>query len=261
MNPPSLLAFVALLASATMTGVFLRSRRTGRVAVVDVVWSVLVGIVAVGVSLAATGDWALRLATASIGAVWSIRLASHLATRVRHEAEDGRYEAMLRAIGDRAAPLFAFFQMQAVSVVVFALPFVAAASNPHRASVAIPLALGIALVAIVGESVADRQLAAHRTNPAMRGITCRVGLWGWSRHPNYFFEWLHWFAYLPLAYGGPWAAAALVGPVAMGLFLYRVSGIPWVEAQAIRSRGDDYRAYQREVSAFFPLPPRRTVAP
>ncbi|MFP5459930.1 MAG: DUF1295 domain-containing protein, partial [Bacteriovoracia bacterium] len=43
----------------------------------------------------------------------------------------------------------------------------------------------------------------------------------------------------------------------MFAFLYRVSGIPWTEAQSLRSRGEDYAAYQREVSAFFPWPPRR----
>jgi steroid 5-alpha reductase family enzyme len=80
-------------------------------------------------------------------------------------------------------------------------------------------------------------------------------LWAWSRHPNYFFEWLHWFAYLFLAIGSPQFWLSLIGPVVMLAFLYRVSGIPWTEAQALRSRGDDYRRYQNEVSAFFPLPP------
>jgi steroid 5-alpha reductase family enzyme len=48
-----------------------------------------------------------------------------------------------------------------------------------------------------------------------------------------------------------------LGPVLLLAFLFRVSGIPWVEAQAVRSRGEDYRRYQREVSVFFPWPQRR----
>ena len=113
------------------------------------------------------------------------------------------------------------------------------------------------VVAVGGEWLADRQLADFRADPANRGRTCREGLWGWSRHPNYFFEWLHWFAYLWLAVGSHLWWLALIGPVLMLLFLYRVSGIPWTEAQALRSRGEDYVRYQREVSAFLPLPPRR----
>ena len=108
-----------------------------------------------------------------------------------------------------------------------------------------------------GEAVADHQLAKFRQDPANRGQTCRVGLWAWSRHPNYFFEWMHWFAYLVLALGSARWWLALSGPVLMLLFLYRVSGIPWTEAQSLRSRGEDYRRYQREVSAFGPLPPKR----
>jgi steroid 5-alpha reductase family enzyme len=113
------------------------------------------------------------------------------------------------------------------------------------------------LVAVGGEWLADRQLAAFRADPGNRGRTCRAGLWAWSRHPNYFFEWLHWFAYLWLAIGSRLWWLALTGPVVMLLFLYRVSGIPWTEAQSLRSRGEDYARYQREVSAFFPRPPRR----
>ena len=114
------------------------------------------------------------------------------------------------------------------------------------------------LLAVGGESLADRQLAKFRGDPASRGRTCRVGLWAWSRHPNYFFEWLHWFAYALLAVGTPWFWVSLGGPILMFAFLYRVSGIPWTEAQSLRSRGDDYRRYQQEVSAFFPLPPRHS---
>jgi steroid 5-alpha reductase family enzyme len=113
------------------------------------------------------------------------------------------------------------------------------------------------MLAVGGETLADHQLARFRANPGNYGQVCREGLWAWSRHPNYFFEWLHWFTYLLLALGSARWRLALSGPVLMLLFLYRLSGIPWTEAQSLRSRGDAYRRYQREVSAFIPLPPRR----
>ena len=122
-------------------------------------------------------------------------------------------------------------------------------------------ALAIWTVAVGGEALADRQLARWRADPAHRGRTCRAGLWAWSRHPNYFFEWLHWFAWPVLAFPAPHWWLALSGPLLMLLFLNRLSGIPWTEAQALRSRGDDYRRYQDEVSPFLPLPPRRGRRP
>ena len=114
------------------------------------------------------------------------------------------------------------------------------------------------LGAIYGESVSDRQLAAWKADPANRGKTCRQGLWAVSRHPNYFFEWLHWMAYpvLGLALLGTplaaWWPITLLGPVIMLVLLLQFTGIPYTEKQAIRSRGEDYKKYQREVSKFFP---------
>ncbi|MEP6881541.1 MAG: DUF1295 domain-containing protein, partial [Dokdonella sp.] len=109
------------------------------------------------------------------------------------------------------------------------------------------------------EWIADNQLAAHRTDPAMKGKTCRRGFWKYSRHPNYFFEWLHWFAYVFLAVGTGlgWVTASLVGPGLMLSTLVWATGIPYTEAQALRSRGDDYRDYQRTTSVLIPWFPRQ----
>ena len=102
------------------------------------------------------------------------------------------------------------------------------------------MAATVWLVSVGGESLADAQLARFRANPANRGKTCRSGLWRYSRHPNYFFEWLHWFAYVLLAAGSPLHWLAWSGPVVMYVFLRWISGIPWTEQQALRSRGEDY---------------------
>ena len=105
-------------------------------------------------------------------------------------------------------------------------------------------------------SLADRQLSAFKADPANRGRTCRQGLWRWSRHPNYFFEWVHWLAYVPLAWGSSWWPATLLAPAIMLYLVTKVTGIPPTEAQSLRSRGEDYADYQRTTSAFFPWPPR-----
>jgi len=161
--------------------------------------------------------------------------------------------------GDRAqSRFFVFFQLQALVDMIFSLPYLVAMTNPTPGLGVWGLAgVLVWVVAVVGEALADRQLAAFRADPANRGRTCRVGLWRASRHPNYFFEWLHWWSYVLLAVGSPWWALTLVGPALMLFFLFKVTGIPATEAQALASRGEDYRDYQRTTSAFIPWFPRR----
>ncbi len=112
------------------------------------------------------------------------------------------------------------------------------------------------LASVGGEAIADRQLAKFRANPANKGKTCRDGLWRYSRHPNYFFEWLHWFAYVLLAIGSPIAWLAWAGPLVMYVFLRWISGIPYTEAQALRTRGEDYARYQRTTPMLIPWFPK-----
>ena len=147
--------------------------------------------------------------------------------------------------------------LHAVLIALFALPFLAVAANPVEGWSAWLLA-GIAtwLGSVGGEAMADRQLARFRADPGNRGKTCRAGLWRYSRHPNYFFEWLHWFAYVLLAVGSPIAWLAWSGPVVMYVFLRWISGIPWTEQQALRSRGEDYARYQRSTPMLIPWFPK-----
>ena len=130
--------------------------------------------------------------------------------------------------------------------------------TPGSSTLWAAIGIGIWLLSVGGESLADRQLARFRADPAHRGRTCRAGLWRYSRHPNYFFEWLHWFSYVALAIGG---ARCLVcrclGPLLMYVFLRWISGVPYTEAQALRSRGEEYREYQRSTSVLIPWWPRQ----
>jgi steroid 5-alpha reductase family enzyme len=195
-----------------------------------------------------------------MGAIWGGRLAWHLARRIRRDGhEDGRYRDLRARWGASAQRnFFVFFQVQATWSVLFSLPLLVA-MRADRAALGWPELIGAAIwaIGVIGEGVADAQLARFRARPEHRGRTCRDGLWRYSRHPNYFFEWITWWGYVAIAWGAPTGWLALLGPVLMLLFLYKVTGIPYTEAQALRSRGDDYRDYQRTTSAFFPWFPRK----
>lgn len=244
-------------AAIGMAVVWALSMRLRNVGYVDVAWAGLMALAALFTGFVGEGDELPRILVALFGGIWGSRLCLHLLHRVLREPEDGRYQAMRTAIGDSPARWFLFFQAQAVVVALFAIPFTAAAAGDADGLDPIMLlAVLVWITAIGGEALADRQLDAFRRDPANRGKVCRVGLWSWSRHPNYFFEWLHWFAYTLLAWCGPYFLWSLLGPIVMLAFLWRVSGIPWTEAQALRSRGESYRRYQQEVSAFFPWPPK-----
>jgi len=238
-----------------MTGIFVIGRRIGNVGIVDAAWSLGVGTAAIVYALLPDGDIVARGAVAVFAGAWSVRLGLHiLFDRVLGKPEDGRYRDLMEGWGERAPrQLFLFFQYQAVFIVVFSLPFLPIAlSQTPPSRVRLVIAAVIWLAAVLGEGVADRQLSRWRNTLANRGRTCRSGLWKYSRHPNYFFEWLHWWTYVVLGIMEPFGWLTLLGPMLMLFFLYRVTGIPYTEKQALKSRGDDYRRYQEEVSAFFP---------
>ena len=235
-----------------------RSRRDPA-GLVDVAWAFGTGLLGVWFAWAADGYAPRRVVVAAMAAFWAGRLGLHLWHRHRLDGRDGVFRTSLEwsdTTGGRS--LFVALQGQAVWSVVFALPMLAAAMSERAAFGRID-SLGVLcwLLAMTGESAADRQLARFREDSANRGRVCRDGLWRYSRHPNYFFEWIHWWAYVCLAVGSPLWWVTPIGVAVMLLFLTRVTGIPATEARALRSRGDAYRRYQRTTSAFLPWFPEK----
>lgn len=251
------LGLVWSLAAVAMSLGWLWQKRRANAGIVDVIWSFGVGGAAVLAAWLGAGDSLPRIVMGVLGGIWGARLGLHLWHRVRNEDEDGRYAHLRDHWSGNQFYFFLFFQFQALLIVLFALPFVAVAGNPEGSVPLAAAAVAIWLLSVGGEALADHQLARHRADPANRGKTMRSGLWRYSRHPNYFFEWLHWFAYVALAVGAPQAWLAWAGPIVMYVFLRWVSGIPYTEAQALRSRGDDYRDYQRTTPMLFPWFPKR----
>ena len=259
LSPWLALGVVAGWSVVLMSILWIAQRRTGDAGVVDVGWAASLGLAAVFYALASDADPWRRGIVGALGGLWAMRLATYLfLDRIGKGEEDGRYQKLREDWGDRAQRnLFLFFQAQAFFVVLFSAPLLAAAYAPGPLAPAwAAVAIALWVVSVGGEAIADTQLARFRRDPANRGKTCRSGLWRYSRHPNYFFEWIHWWSYVALSVGTGAFLYTLAGPVVMIVFLYKITGIPYTEERAIRSRGEDYRQYQRTTSAFVPWFPK-----
>ena len=256
-----LAAALAPVLSASMALAWAVALRTGRSGWIDAIWSFATGICGAVAALAPVGDQPVgtrQLIVAAMVLLWSLRLGSHIAARTAHGGDDPRY-AELRVLwgGRYSRKLLGFLQVQAAAAFLLVLSVMSAARNPADApGIGDWLGIAIFVVAVGGEALADAQLSRFRADPANKDKVCDHGLWRYSRHPNYFFEWMAWLAYVPIAanwsQGYHWGWIALAGPAFMYWLLVHVSGIPPLEEHMLRSRGSRFRAYQARVSAFWP---------
>jgi steroid 5-alpha reductase family enzyme len=222
----------------------------------DLLWAACISASALYYGLVAGGAMLPRLLVAMMGGIGGFRLFMHLLQRMLVEPADARYRLLRERAAGKPLRMLAFFVAKALSAALFSIPLYVAASNPEdRASAWTMLAAAVYIVGLSGEAYADIQLAQFRDQPRHRARTCRVGLWRYSRHPNYFFAFVHWCSYALLAVGVPWGewSLTLLGPVLAALVAFR--RIPAVEAEALRTRGEDYRAYQRTTRIFAPWRP------
>lgn len=261
MSAATLLALALLLAAGLMTAAFALARRIDNYSVVDVAWSLAFTPLALLYAALGAGWGPRRAVVAALTGAWSLRLGLHLWARIaaHHPREDGRYVELRRRWAPAPATrFFVFFQAQGLLNVLLSLPVLLACSNASPAFSAVELAgVAVFVVALGGEALADAQLRRFKAVPGNAGLVCDVGLWSWSRHPNYFFEWLVWCGFFLLALPAPWGWTSAFAPLLMLWFLLRVTGIPATEEQSLRTKGEAYREYQRSTSPFFPLPPRR----
>lgn len=262
-----MMLFVSLLAGAltlalVMAIAWVIQNRSGNAGWVDASWSFGVGFSGAAGALAAltqdeTNVWRVAAAT-SIAMIWGLRLGGHIFIRSNHNADDPRYAALRAQWGaDAPRKMFWFLQQQAWGSAPLVWAIILAAWNPSPDLRLTDIAaIIVAFAAIAFEHRADQQLRRFIANPANRGRICDEGLWSYSRHPNYFFQWLGWLAWplMAISWNGGYIAGwlSLLAPVLMYIFLVRVTGIPPLEEHMLRKHGEKYRAYQRSTPAFFP---------
>ncbi len=246
-----------------MTVAWALQRRTQNSGWIDMVWTFGLGAVGVTSALIPGGDDSAgtnnrQILVAILVALWALRLGGHIYARSAAKSDDPRYRELIDSWGDRAAlKLFDLLQKQALVSLPLAFSIYISAHNPAPGlGITDFAAVLICVIAIAGEAISDRQLRQHIKESGPQGTICTTGLWRYSRHPNYFFEWLYWLALpivaLDLTGGYSQGVLALLAPVTMYWLLRYVSGIPPLEEHMVRKHGDRYRSYQKSTNAFFP---------
>ena len=221
---------------------------------VDIGWTLGLGSLVIYLGITSEGLLTRRIIASLLIGIWAIRLASFIIKdRLFKEEEDSRYQNLRRYWGKKANfKFYFFFTFQSFLVILFSIPFLPIFNNPNPLGIIDFTGIILWVIAFTGEALADKQLRDFKKLPENKFKVCRVGFWDYSRHPNYFFEWLQWIAYVFLSIGSNEFYLSLIGPIFMYFFLIKVSGVYWVELQAIRKRGDLYKKYQQEVPMFFP---------
>lgn len=234
--------------------------------IIDIFWGpgfVVAAVVSYLMSIGGDGDNTRRLVVLLLTAIWGLRLGAYIGNRNRGHGQDKRYTSLMRQRKD--APLIGFlirkiYGLQGALIIVISLPVQFAMYQDN--SLGIIGAIGIAIWAIgFGfEAVGDWQLARFKANPANAGKIMDQGLWGWTRHPNYFGDACVWVGLFVLALGAWWGIVAVIAPIIMTKLLISFSGKAVLERGMRRSKGEAYDAYVASTSGFFPLPPRRTTS-
>jgi steroid 5-alpha reductase family enzyme len=247
-----------LVAVAAMTVSALVARRVGRVNVVDVTWGLALLAVAV-VCAVISPTWEAWVLVGLVG-VWGVRLSWHIQSRSRGAGEDPRYAEMLGGGGFGTA-VRKVFGIQGAAVWLVSMPLQAAAVTDVVWPWVCPVGVAVWAVGVAFEVIGDRQLAAYRVRPRdQRPPVLDTGLWGWTRHPNYFGDALVWWGiWMTGALSAGWlpALVTVVAPVMMTHFLRNVTGAKLLErSMSGRSGWEEYAA---RVPLFVPRPPRRVT--
>ncbi|MCC7526891.1 MAG: DUF1295 domain-containing protein [Candidatus Melainabacteria bacterium] len=242
--------------SAALTLLYLFSKIIRNAGIVDVFWAASFGVIALVFAAVCPGLLERKLVLLLTVLPWSLRMTIHLLVRFLKEYphEDKRYASLREQWGERAdLTMYLVFLFQGALITILSPPFLLVAANTNEGiGSAEIVGAAICLIGTFGEAIADDELRKFKNNPDNKGKVCSYGLWNYSRHPNYFFEFVVWVGIYVLAASSPFGIFTFYCPVIMLYLLTQMTGIKISEEQSLKSRGEEYRRYQQTTSAFFP---------
>ncbi|MGB3481514.1 MAG: DUF1295 domain-containing protein [Mycobacterium sp.] len=198
---------------------------------------------------------------AAVVLLWSVRLtANWVYTFPGLHHEDWRYPMFRDRAGrfEFVADLVAIHLIPTLQVFLAMIPAYVVVTRPGPdlgwlTVIAFVLGVGAVVLELIADVQMHRFVRQHRP-----GQTMDRGLWGWSRHPNYFGEFSFWLA---LALFGIAVAPAswwwlILGAVAM-LAMFLGASIPMMETRSL-ARRPEYQDVIDRVPRFVPRPPRKS---
>ncbi len=185
--------------------------------------------------------------------IWSVRLGIFLAIRFMSEGEDKRYVEIKKNWNKSTFGFIGMFALQGFLASLLSIPMLLISHTPITSSFLFYIGLALIVIFTILESLADYQLYTFKKKN--KGVTCNVGLWAYSRHPNYFSEWMIWVGLficcIPL---GSIGVFSIFSVLIIYYLLNHVSGIPIIEKDAregiYKRQGEE--EYFKRTPAFFP---------
>jgi steroid 5-alpha reductase family enzyme len=256
----ALFGLAVAVCAALQLALWLRQTRTRDATAVDAGWAGSLVLLGLLYAALAGGSTAHRLLAGAVIALENLRVMLLVVRRARREdGEDKRYRELRRRWAEKGREqlsFFVFYQAQGLLAAILSVPILLAASDEDALGPLAWAGAALWLVAAALERTADRQLEQFKARDDTEGEVMKEGLWRYSRHPNYFFQWLTWIAYALIALEAPYGWLGLTAPAIMLYLILFVTGVPAAEESSLRSRGEKFRRYQRETSAFVPWFPK-----
>ncbi len=260
MSLTSLLLINATVVAGWLLLFWLFSIPLRNVAIVDIAWGLGFVLVAITSSLITNSDGINRWLLPVLVGLWGCRLSAYLAWRNHGKPEDKRYRAMRDYRGSSFvySSLWIVFGLQAMILWVISLPVQlgihSAVNEWHSLHL---IGIVVWLIGFLFETIGDYQLACFISNPSSKAQVMNRGLWRYTRHPNYFGDFLIWWGFYCIAVAGAWSGSwwTMIGPLVMSYLLMRVSGVPMLEGM-LKTTKPDYADYLQRTNGFFPFWPK-----
>ncbi len=241
---------------------FVVSKIAHKHSVIDTAWGLLFAVIAIVSFIASSGhgDSTRRWLLLVLPVLWGVRLGGHIASRTIGKPEDPRYEALLRKAKGNP-DLYAIrmvYLLQGLLAFLISMPIQVGAYEGGPVGWLAWLGVALWVIGILFEGIGDRQMEAFRGDPSNKGKVIDVGLWRYTRHPNYFGDACVWWGMFLVAAERWPGVLTIYAPIAMTLLLTKGSGARILEKHMSSRPG--WADYAARTSGFFPLPPKKRAA-